>query len=158
MDLVELSQMEQKLLLELYCYEMDSAGQIIGNDELIQVLNICPAELKLSFRKLALKGLLLGQSMTVRGKLFVEESGLLPVHRWSEVQAIREAIAVAIVEAMVTDPNSDSINLNDIVHRLPIKPGIIEFNLDVMAERGFITVQRGNCVGLGPRLRAMVGR
>jgi hypothetical protein len=59
---------------------------------------------------------------------------------------------------MVTDPNSDSINLNDIVHRLPIKPGIIEFNLDVMAERGFITVQRGNCVGLGPRLRAMVGR
>ena len=53
---------------------------------------------------------------------------------------------------------TESVNLDDLITRLPIKPGLFEFNLDVMAERGFLTLLRGNRVALGPRLRALVGR
>lgn len=158
MELTELTDLEKKILLELYGYEMDSGGQVIPSEDLLKACDSDESEIRLAFRKLALKGLLLGQSLTVRGKLFVEESGLLPSHRWVEVQALRESMAVAIVEAMVTEGVNESINLNDIQPKLPIKPGILEFNLDVMAERGFLTILRGNRVGLGPRLRVLIGK
>ena len=158
MELNELNRLEQKLLLELYCYEMDSAGRLIPRDDLLQVLGIEEVDLKLSLRKLALKGLLLGDSLTVRGKLFVEETGLLPIDRWSEVQATREALSVCIVEAMVAEGYTESVNLDGLVPRLTLKPGVFDFNLEVMAERGFLTLLRGNRVALGPRLRALVGK
>jgi hypothetical protein len=158
MELAELTPTEQKLLLELYCFEMDSAGQPISADDLQKPLNITEADIRIAYRKLALKGHLLERSLTVRGKLFVEESGLLPSSRWVEVQAIRDAIAIAIVETMVSEGITESVNLDDLITRLPIKPGLFEFNLDVMAERGFLTLLRGNRVALGPRLRALVGR
>ncbi|MEI7575837.1 MAG: hypothetical protein WCK51_03010 [Armatimonadota bacterium] len=158
MELNELSLPEQRLLLELYCHEMDSAGQEILSEDLASLLKASPVDLKFSFRKLALKGLILGQSLTVRGKLFVEESGLLPASRWVEVQAIREAISVCIVETMVAEGVTEAVNLDDLCGRIPLKPGSLEFNIDVMVERGFLTLLRGNRVALGPRLRALVGK
>ena len=158
MELHELTLPEQKLLLELYCYELDSAGQIMPTDELTHFLGINPDDLKFAFRKLALKGLLLEESLTVRGKLFVEETGLLPAPRWVEVQAIRDAISVCIVETMVAEGASQAVNLDDLCGRIPLKPGSLEFNIDVMVERGFLTLMRGNRVALGPRLRALVGK
>jgi hypothetical protein len=158
MELAELNPTEHKLLVELYCYEMDSGGQPISAEELQQRLNASEADIRFAFRKLALKGHLLDRSLTVRGKLFVEETGLLQASRWVEVQSIREAIAIAIVETMVTEGITESVNLDDLITRLPIKPGLFEFNLGVMAERGFLTLLRGNRVALGPRLRALVGR
>ena len=158
MELTELSLSEQRLMLELYCHEMDSSGQEISTDELVAKLRVEASDLKFAFRRLALKGLLIGHSLTVRGKLFVEEMGILPADRWSEVQGIREAISVCVVEAMVEGGDSEAIGIEQLNCRLPVNAGLLEFNLDVMAERGFLTVLRGNRVGLGPRLRALVGR
>lgn len=158
MELQELNQVEQKMLLELYCYEMDSAGQTIPIEDLPLILNVALEDVNLAYRKLALKGLLLGQSLTVRGKLFVEETGLLPIDRWSELQATREALSVCIVEAMVAEGYTESLNLEGLAPRLPLKPGVFQFNIDVMTERGFLTLLRGNRVALGPRLRALVGK
>lgn len=158
MELTELSLVEHRLLLELYCYEMDSSGNVMPTEDILPLLQIEPVDLKFAFRKLALKGLLLGQSLTVRGKTFVEESGLLPADRWLEVQATREAISVCIVEAMIDEGYTESLNIDGLTSRLPLKPGVFEFHIDVMSERGFLTLLRGNRVALGPRLRALVGR
>lgn len=158
MELTDLNQTEQKLLLALYSHEMDSACEVMPACDLLSLLAIEPIDLNLSFRKLALKGLVLGQSLTVRGKTFVEESGLLPLDRWMEVQATREAISICVVEAMVAEGYTESLNIDGLTSRLPLKPGVFEFNIDVMTERGFLTLLRGNRVALGPRLRALVGK
>lgn len=158
MDIGEISELERRLLTETYTFELDSVGQPIPNEDLIAILGIDAVTLRLEFRKLALKGLLIGQQLSVRGKLFVEDQGLLPDDRWNEIQAYRQVLAVTLVEMLTQDASLEGINADALLLHLPQKPGMLEFNLDVMADRGFIHLLRGNRITIGPRLRAVVGR
>ncbi len=158
MDIGEISELERRLLTETYTFELDSAGQPIPTEELLGILETDPTTLRLAFRRLSLKGLLVGQQLTVRAKLFVEDHGLLPDDRWNEVQAYRQVLAVTLVEMLTQDASLEGINADALLLHLPQKPGMLEFNLDVMADRGFIHLLRGNRITFGPRLRAVVGR
>jgi hypothetical protein len=140
---VEISVLESLYLLS---YETQRLEPDISN--LHSRAGCTLSDLRLSLRKLAMEGLVIGTFLTAQGKILVEESASdqpLIV----EVNAFRHAFLSELIMISQSGRESDLIHRDEFELSYKVPPFYFEFSLDVLEQKGFIRQKKGNYIQLG---------
>lgn len=145
---VELSVLESLYMLS---YETKRLEPDIAN--LHSRAGCSPADLRLSLRKLAMEGYVIGSFITPQGKILVEESASdqpLIV----EVNSFRHAFLSELIMISQQGRESDLIHRDEFELSYKMPSFFFDFSLDVLEQKGFIRQKKGNYVQLGVVLEA----